>query len=95
MHFVEYYNLMIVLLYVCVCVCVCARLCICLCVCVCCMRVCVCVCVGICVIVSTGVLNCIVLYLHLKIMSYCQYAINYSNHKNIRYKKMQFYFTSF
>jgi len=38
-------------------------------------------------IVSTGVLNCIVLYLHLKIMSYCQYAINYSNHKNIRYLK--------
>jgi len=48
--------------------------------------VCVCV-VGICVIVSTGVQNCIVLYLHLKIMSYCQYAINYSNHKNIRYLK--------
>jgi hypothetical protein len=71
MRFVEHYNLMIVLLYVCVSVCV----------------FCVCVCVCICVIVSTGVLNCIVLYLHLKIMSYCQYAIKYSNHKNIRYLK--------
>ena len=35
--------------------------------------------------VSTGVSNCIVLYLHLKDMSYCKYAINYSNHRNIRY----------
>lgn len=68
-HFVEYYNITIVLL--------CVRACV----------LCVCVCVGIiCVAVSTDVLNCIVLYLHLTIMSCCKYAINYSNKtKNIRY----------
>jgi hypothetical protein len=37
-----------------------------------------CVCrLYICVIVSTVVLNCNVMYLHLMIMTYCKYAINY------------------
>jgi hypothetical protein len=35
------------------------------------------------VIVSTAVLNCIVMYLHLMIVSYCKYAINYFSETKI------------